>query len=365
LTHNSPFRIFYSPKSEFLSIVSLRYFNAAGADPELEVGEKHTPETHLIPLILDVANRKRTSISIFGSDYDTNDGTCVRDYIHVSDLALAHALAFKYLLSGNKSMCFNLSNGNDFSVLEVIKSAQEVTGREIKIEFKSRRQGDPAKIIGSPCKAKEILGWNPRYDSLNAIVETAWNWYQKINNSSFEPIDDLQKWHILELISDFKPYAMQRVSLIFPVYNEEEVLPFLFDRVRQMINGMPEFIFEVIMVNDGSQDRSLELIKQFQGQVSRFKAVDFSRNFGHQIAITAGIDFAVGGAVILMDADLQDPPELLPKFLNKWKEGYQVVYAVRKTRKGHVFKRFAYSAFYRVLQRISDIKIPWIPAIFA
>jgi glycosyltransferase involved in cell wall biosynthesis len=151
---------------------------------------------------------------------------------------------------------------------------------------------------------------------------------------------------------------MQRVSLIFPVYNEEEVLPVLYDRVRQMIDQLPDYDFEVILINDGSRDQSLELMKQFHEQDPRFKAVDFSRNFGHQVAITAGIDFAAGDAVILMDADLQDPPEILPQFLNKWREGYQVVYAVRKTRQEHLLKRLAYAAFYRLLQRISDIPIP-------
>ena len=151
---------------------------------------------------------------------------------------------------------------------------------------------------------------------------------------------------------------MQRVSLIFPVYNEEEVLPVLYDRVRQMIDQLPDYDFEVILINDGSRDQSLDLMQQFHAQDPRFKAVDFSRNFGHQVAITAGIDFATGDAVILMDADLQDPPEILPQFLNKWREGYQVVYAVRKTRQEHILKRLAYAAFYRLLQRISDIQIP-------
>ena len=150
---------------------------------------------------------------------------------------------------------------------------------------------------------------------------------------------------------------MKQISLVFPVYNEEEVLPLLYDRVCRIIQEL-EYEVEVILINDGSHDSSLSLLQEFHKQDSRFKVIDFARNFGHQIAITAGIDFASGDAVILLDADLQDPPELLPRFLKKWEEGYQVVYAVRKTRQEHVLKRAAYSSFYRILQKISNIPIP-------
>jgi glycosyltransferase involved in cell wall biosynthesis len=150
---------------------------------------------------------------------------------------------------------------------------------------------------------------------------------------------------------------MKRVSLVFPVYNEAEVLPVLYDRVHELIDQLA-YDVEVIFVNDGSQDRSLEFMKEFHKQDHRFKVIDFSRNFGHQVAISAGIDFAQGDAVILLDADLQDPPELLPQFLKKWEEGYQVVYAVRKTRREHALKRASYAAFYRILQKISNIPIP-------
>lgn len=150
---------------------------------------------------------------------------------------------------------------------------------------------------------------------------------------------------------------MKQISLIFPVYNEEQVLPFLYERVRRLMDQL-DYEVEVILVNDGSRDASLELMRRFHEEDHRFKAIDFSRNFGHQVAITAGIDFAQGDAVILLDADLQDPPELLPQFLAKWEEGYQVVYAVRKSRKEHLFKRLAYLAFYRILQKVSNISIP-------
>jgi dolichol-phosphate mannosyltransferase len=150
---------------------------------------------------------------------------------------------------------------------------------------------------------------------------------------------------------------MKRLSFVFPVYNEEEVLPTLYERIRRLIDTL-SYDSEVILVNDGSEDRSLELMRQFHQKDCRFKILDFSRNFGHQTAITAGIDFATGDAVILMDADLQDPPELIPQFLDKWQEGYHVVYGVRKTRQEHLLKRVAYATFYRVLQRVSDIRIP-------
>ena len=150
---------------------------------------------------------------------------------------------------------------------------------------------------------------------------------------------------------------MKKISLVFPVYNEEQVLPSLFDRVQRIVEQL-DYEFEVIFVNDGSQDNSLPLMKGFHQKDSRFKVIDLSRNFGHQIAITAGIDFATGDAVVLLDADLQDPPELLPQFLEKWQEGYQVVYAVRRSRKEHLLKRMSYSLFYRILQKISDISIP-------
>ena len=150
---------------------------------------------------------------------------------------------------------------------------------------------------------------------------------------------------------------MKRISLVFPVYNEEEVLPMLYERVRRALTQLP-YEVEVILVNDGSRDRSLELMTRYHQEDPRFKIVDFSRNFGHQVAITAGMDAAGGDAVILMDADLQDPPELLPQFLKTWEDGYHVVYAARKTRQEHALKQFAYRAFYRILQKISNIPIP-------
>jgi len=159
--------------------VRFRYFNAAGANPEGLLGEDHNPETHLIPLVLQTALGKRESISIFGTDYPTNDGTCVRDYIHVSDLADAHVLGLEYLLKGGDSAFFNLGNGNGFSVKEVIETARLVTGREIKAVECDRRPGDPPALIGSAEKARKILGWQPQYTNLKDIVTHAWEWHQK------------------------------------------------------------------------------------------------------------------------------------------------------------------------------------------
>ena len=165
--------------------VCLRYFNAASADPEGMLGEDHNPETHLIPLVLQTALGHRDSISIFGTDYDTTDGTCVRDYIHVSDLAQAHILALKYLLDNGKTDVFNLGNGNGFSVKQVIETARKVTGREIKALECDRRPGDPPTLVGSGEKAQKILGWQPQYSSLEEIITHAWQWHQKRHQKSF------------------------------------------------------------------------------------------------------------------------------------------------------------------------------------
>ncbi|MDO8870337.1 MAG: UDP-glucose 4-epimerase GalE [Methanobacteriaceae archaeon] len=173
-------------KAYDLNYVSLRYFNAAGADPSSEIGEWHNPETHLIPLVLDAASGRRESVSIYGTDYPTPDGTCIRDYIHVLDLAQAHYKALKYLNEKNKSQVFNLGNGNGFSVKEVIQACQEVTGNQIKVIEDELRPGDPPILVGSSKKAYEVLGWNPQWTDLHDIISTAWDWYQKlyINNDN-------------------------------------------------------------------------------------------------------------------------------------------------------------------------------------
>ncbi|NBG87136.1 UDP-glucose 4-epimerase GalE [Isachenkonia alkalipeptolytica] len=158
--------------------VSLRYFNAAGAHYSGLIGEAHEPETHLIPLILQVPLGKRKKVYIFGDDYDTKDGTCIRDYIHVMDLASAHGKAMDYLRKGNPSEVFNLGNGKGYSVKEVINTARVITDHWIPAEVEQRRPGDPAVLVASSRKAKEILGWNPRYEELGTIIEDAWRWHK-------------------------------------------------------------------------------------------------------------------------------------------------------------------------------------------
>jgi len=165
-------------KAYGIRFVSLRYFNACGAHISGKIGEAHNPETHLIPLILQVPNGKREFISIFGDDYTTKDGTCVRDYIHVTDLAQAHILAVKYLENGGDSDIFNLGNGVGFTVKEVIETARKVTGHAIPAKISPRRAGDPAQLIASSEKAKKILGWKPEHASLEEIITTAWKWHQ-------------------------------------------------------------------------------------------------------------------------------------------------------------------------------------------
>lgn len=155
-----------------LKFVALRYFNAAGGTPER--GERHDPETHLIPLVLKAAQGESKSVSVFGNDYATKDGTCVRDYIHVSDLADAHALSLDYLRAGNASTAINLGNGQGYSVLEVVEAAREVTGREIAIEMQARRAGDPSHLVADASKASAVLGWKPRHPELADIISSAW-----------------------------------------------------------------------------------------------------------------------------------------------------------------------------------------------
>jgi UDP-glucose-4-epimerase GalE len=159
--------------------LALRYFNAAGADPDLEIGEMHSPETHLIPLIIYAALGKRPPVKVFGTDYPTPDGTAVRDYIHVSDLARAHVLGVEYLAAGNDSTAFNLGTGTGASVLEVLKAVEKVSGAPVPHELGPRREGDPPALVAQSVMARQALGWTPQYSSLESIVETAWGWSRK------------------------------------------------------------------------------------------------------------------------------------------------------------------------------------------
>jgi len=159
-----------------LKSTCLRYFNAAGADPDGELGERHNPETHLIPLILQAASGRREDIKVFGRDYSTDDGTCVRDYIHINDLCSAHALALSRMQQTITSAAYNLGNGKGFSVQQVIDVTREVTGVDFKVTDAERRAGDPAVLVADASLAKHELGWKPQHDSLETIIKTAWQW---------------------------------------------------------------------------------------------------------------------------------------------------------------------------------------------
>ena len=160
-----------------MKFVALRYFNVAGAWPDGSIGEDHSPETHLMPIILQVAQGKRDKLQIYGDDYNTPDGTNIRDYVHPIDLADAHILAAYYLRNGNPSDAFNLGSSTGFSNLEMLKAAREVTGKEIPAEIAGRRGGDPDTLIAASDKARRVLGWNPQYDDVHKLIETAWKWH--------------------------------------------------------------------------------------------------------------------------------------------------------------------------------------------
>ena len=170
--------ISWAAKAHGLHFVSLRYFNACGAHKSGAIGEAHNPESHLIPLVLQVPNGKREFVSIYGNDYDTPDGTCIRDYIHVTDLAKAHILAVEYLMNGGESDIFNLGNGVGYSVKEVIETARKVTGHPIPAKEEARRAGDPARLVASGEKARKILGWEPEIKDLADIISSAWKWHK-------------------------------------------------------------------------------------------------------------------------------------------------------------------------------------------
>ncbi|WP_068675159.1 UDP-glucose 4-epimerase GalE [Oceanobacillus sp. Castelsardo] len=167
----------WTEQAHDVKFVSLRYFNVAGAKETSEIGEDHRPESHLVPIILQTALGQRSHITIFGDDYDTEDGTCIRDYVHVEDLVQAHLLALDYLRKGGKSNIFNLGSNEGFSVKEMIETAREVTGKEIPAQIGKRRAGDPSVLIASSDKAKSVLGWNPTRTSVKQIIQDAWNWH--------------------------------------------------------------------------------------------------------------------------------------------------------------------------------------------
>ena len=167
----------WTEQAHGIKYVALRYFNACGAHVSGVIGEDHSPETHLIPIILQVPNGKRPYVSIFGDDYDTPDGTCIRDYIHVTDLARAHILAMEYMAKGGQSDVFNLGNGVGFSVKEIVEASERATGFKIPVKIEKRRAGDPAKLVASSQKAKNVLKWKPEFTNIEEIIKTAWLWH--------------------------------------------------------------------------------------------------------------------------------------------------------------------------------------------
>lgn len=169
-----------------IKFVPLRYFNVAGDKPDGSIGEDHRPETHLLPIVLQVALGQREKIAIFGNDYDTKDGTNVRDYVHPFDLAQAHLLAVEYLRQGNDSTAFNLGSSTGFSNLEIVEAARRVTGKDIPLEIVARRPGDPDSLIAASAKAREVLGWQPQFDHIDKIIETAWAWHSSHPNGYSE-----------------------------------------------------------------------------------------------------------------------------------------------------------------------------------
>lgn len=168
-------------RSHGLRSASLRYFNAAGADPDGELGERHDPETHLIPLLLQAASGRSSALTINGNDFPTPDGTCIRDYVHVWDLCEAHLLSLEYLANGGETTAFNLGSGSGYSILEVVDCARKVTNREIPVQWGPRRDGDPARLVASRNKAEQVLGWTPRQSDLETILHHAWAWERKLS----------------------------------------------------------------------------------------------------------------------------------------------------------------------------------------
>ena len=270
-----------------LKSVIFRYFNAAGADPSGRLGEDHTPEPHLIPLILQTALGHRESVSIFGNDYPTPDGTCIRDYIHVVDLAQAHLLGLEYLLKEGCSEVFNLGNGSGFSVKQVIEVASQVTGKAIEVKFCDRRAGDPPILVASSEKASRILGWQPQYPDLKEVLTHAWHWHQQRHGTK-EPL----------------------VSVIIPAYNAERFIATTLDSVLAQTYRT----IEVIVIDDGSSDRTAEIVRAIAQTDERVMLLQ-QLNSGVAAARNLGIRKAQGEFIAPIDADDIWYPENIEKQL--------------------------------------------------
>lgn len=290
-----------------LKSVCFRYFNAAGADPSGQLGEDHEPETHLIPSVLQTAMGLREAVSILGTDYPTPDGTCIRDFIHVADLAQAHVLGLAYLLAGGASDTFNLSNGSGFSVKEVIETAKAVTGQVIPVIEKPRRPGDPPVLVGSGHKASEILGWSPQHSGLNDIVSHAWRWHQYRHRL----VSETAASPAAEAVGAF-PATSPLVSVVIPAYN---VAAFI---ARTLASVMTQTYrnLEILVVNDGSSDRTPEIVSAIAQQDARIRLLN-QPNGGVASARNLGIQQARGEFIAPIDADDLWYPEAMAKLVSR------------------------------------------------
>ncbi len=310
-----------------LKSVCFRYFNAAGADPSGELGEDHMPEPHLIPLVLEAAAKRREAIAILGTDYPTADGTCIRDYVHVSDLARAHVLGLAYLLQGGGSQVVNLSNGNGFSVREVIKTAEAVTGCAICVQEEARRVGDPPALVGNSDKALQLLGWQPQYPELTDIISHAWHWHQRRHGWQLATSEDSQAdKHVDKQAGesqcdkssydglDDQPLSQTNllVSVVVPAYNAEA---FIAETLASVLSQTYRNL-EVWVVDDGSSDRTAAIVKKLALEDARINLLQ-QPNQGVAIARNAGIQAARGDFIAPIDADDLWWPDALEKLVAK------------------------------------------------
>lgn len=344
--------------------VALRYFNAAGADHDAEIGEVHDPETHAIPNALRAASGEIPYFELFGTDYESPDGTCVRDYIHVTDLANAHIAALTYLREGGKSIALNLGGGKGCSVKEILSAVERTTGIDVAVRESPRRPGDAAVLVADPKLASDVLRFTPEYTDIDTIVETAWRWHQSftLRNSRHEAARSLEDTirPSSQVQGDLKTRRSGAVdlSVVVPCFNERDVIKITHARLCDVLGRIENIRLEIIYVDDGSNDGTDQIVRELVDSGTNAKLICLSRNFGHQPAISAGLANSNGDVVAVMDADLQDPPETVVEMLEKWREGFDIVYGVRAQRKESTVKRLAYSWYYRMWRALSNVEIP-------
>ncbi|NJM97220.1 MAG: UDP-glucose 4-epimerase GalE [Phormidesmis sp. RL_2_1] len=304
-----------------LQAVSFRYFNAAGAHPDGDLGEDHAPEPHLIPLILYAALGKGKDISIFGTDYPTPDGTCIRDYVHVVDLARAHVMGLEYLMAGGETNCFNLGTSHGSSVREIIETARQITGQPIKVTACDRRPGDPPALVGDYTKASEVLGWEPQYSDMKTILRDAWAWHQhrhgnlaegKLRNTAETQAETQaetktkikQSLTTADRLAAYSqnqsdtPLDTPLVSIIIPAYNAAR---FIERTLRSVLNQTYHHI-EVLVIDDGSTDNTADIVKRFAAADHRVQLL-CQTNAGVAAARNHGIKRAQGDFIAPIDAD--------------------------------------------------------------